>query len=344
MSAARENVREIINAAHRAAELCRQMLAYAGKAPSALEKTNLSELIGEMSQLLKSSISDNTILNLSLGHGILPILADPGQLRRIVMNLIINASEAIGDQSGVITVKVGVTQCDENYLCKTVLDYKPASGMYVYLEISDNGCGIETDKKERIFDPFYSTKFIGRGLGLALVIGIVRAHRGALDVYSEPGKGTTFKVLFPAIGKSGDNSAVEENFEISGASNLSGSGTILLVDDEKSLRDLGANMLEMLGFRVVSASDGFEAVEVFRHRQNEIDLVLLDLTMPRMDGIQAFSKMCELNPEIRVVISSGYSEDDVISQFAGKSLAGVLQKPYTLSKLSELLSGIIHRH
>jgi PAS domain S-box-containing protein len=340
VSAARENIREIINASQRAADLCRQMLAYAGKAQSIFEKIDLSELIGEMAQLIKNSISNKTVLNLNLSHGLSLIHADLGQIRQVVMNLIINASEAIGDQNGIITVKTGVAPYDKDYLCKTALDDKLVPGKYVYLELHDTGCGIENDKKDRIFDPFYSTKFTGRGLGLAAVMGIVRAHKGALHVFSEPGKGTTFKVLFPEMENNGGNMGVQESHEISGVSTWSGCGTVLLVDDEKSLREVGAKMLETLGFNVLIASDGLEAVEIYRQRQKDIDLVLLDLTMPRMDGVQAFAKLCELNPDIQVVLASGYSEEDVSLRFAGKGLAGVLQKPYTLSKLRELLVGI----
>jgi PAS domain S-box-containing protein len=340
VSAARENVREIINASHRAADLCRQMLAYAGKAPSCFEKIDLSELIGEMAQLIKNTISKKTVLNLNLSPGLSPIHADLRQIRQVVMNLIVNASEAIGDQNGIITLKTGVAPCDKDYLCKTALDDKLVPGMYVYLEVHDTGCGIEDDKKERIFDPFYSTKFTGRGLGLAAVMGIVRAHKGALCVFSEPGKGTTLKVLFPEMENNGDNKDAQGKSERCRTSNWSGSGTVLLVDDEKSLRVLGEKMLETLGFNVLMASDGLEAVEIYRQRQKDIDLVLLDLTMPRMDGARAFSKLCKLNPAIRVVLTSGYSEEDVSSRFEGKDLAGVLQKPYTLNKLRELLAGI----
>lgn len=341
-SSSRENLREIIKAAHRAADLCRQMLAYAGKAPSNFEQIDLSELIGEMFHLIKTSIPKKTILKLNLSQDVLPVHVDPGQIRQVVMNLIINASEAIGDTEGTITIRTGVIKCDEYYLCKTSLNKKPAPGMYVYLEINDTGCGIEADKKERIFDPFYTTKFTGRGLGLAAVIGIVRAHNGALDVYSEPGKGTTFKVLFPAMENNGSNALKDKVSEFPCVSNWFGNGTVLLADDEKSLRVLGKNMLETLGFSVLTASDGAEVVDIYREHQEHIDIVLLDLTMPRMDGAQAFSKLWEMNPDIRVILASGYNEEDVASRFAGQGLAGVLQKPYTLSKLRELLSKIIH--
>ena len=204
MSPARGSLTEITTAARRAADLCQQMLAYAGKAAFALERVGLRELVEEMAHLLKTAISKKAILNLNLERDLPPIQADPSQIRQIVMNLIINASEAIGDRSGVITVSVGATRCDEEYLQKTELHDGLAPGLYVHLEVTDTGCGMDAETRSRIFEPFFSTKFTGRGLGLAAVLGIVRAHKGALKVYSEPGKGTTFKVLFPALEEAGE--------------------------------------------------------------------------------------------------------------------------------------------
>ena len=181
------------------------MLAYAGKASFALERVELRELVEEMAHLLKTAISKKAILNLNLERGLPPIEADPSQIRQIVMNLIINASEAIGDRSGVITVSVGATRCDEEYLRKTELHDDLAPGLYVHLEVTDTGSGMDAETRSRIFEPFFSTKFTGRGLGLAAVLGIVRAHKGALKVYSEPGKGTTFKILFPALAEGEDS-------------------------------------------------------------------------------------------------------------------------------------------
>jgi CheY-like chemotaxis protein len=312
------------------------MLAYAGKASIALERVVLRDLVEEMAHLLKTAISKKAILNLNLERGLPPIEADPSQIRQIVMNLIINASEAIGDRSGVITVSVGATRCDEEYLRRTELRETLAPGLYLHLEVADTGCGIGEETRSRIFEPFFSTKFTGRGLGLAAVLGIVRAHNGALKVYSEPGKGTTFKILFPALTERED---VPRSPESSPPAGWRGKGTILLVDDEESLVALGARMLEHLGFTVLTAADGLQAVDSYRERGKEIDLVLMDLTMPHMDGAEAFEELRRLNPAVRVVLASGYSHEDVASRFAGKGLDGVLQKPYTLAKLRELLAG-----
>ncbi len=338
MSPARGSITEITTAARRAADLCRQMLAYAGKASFALERVGLRDLVEEMAHLLKTAISKKAILNLNLERDLPPIEADPSQIRQIALNLIINASEAIGDRSGVITVSVGATRCDEEYLQKTELREDLAPGLYVHLEVTDTGVGMDAETRSRIFEPFFSTKFTGRGLGLAAVLGIVRAHKGALKVYSEPGKGTTFKILFPAMAEG------EDATRPSGVSPLAewrGKGTILLVDDEESLVALGARMLEHLGLTVLTAADGLQAVELYRERGKEIDLVLMDLTMPHMDGAEAFGELRRLNPNVRVVLASGYSHEDVAARFAGKRLSGVLQKPYTLAKLRESLGGLM---
>jgi len=338
MSAARQSITQITLAGRRAAELCHQMLAYAGKASFALERMDLRELIEEMAHLLKTSISKKAILNLHLERGLPPIEADPSQIRQIVMNLIVNASEAIGDKSGVITVSTGATRCDEAYLRKTELCDDLAPGLYVYLEVADTGCGMDAETRTRIFEPFFSTKFAGRGLGLAAVMGIVRAHKGALKVYSEPGKGTTFKILFPAletgeeVARAGEDTALAE---------WRGKGTVLLADDEESVRAVGARILERLGFTVLTVADGREAVALYRERGGEIVLVVLDLTMPHMDGAETFGELRRINPDVRVILASGYGREDVASRFAGKGLAGVLQKPYTRNKLKELLAGLM---
>jgi PAS domain S-box-containing protein len=338
MSPARGSISEITTAACRAADLCRQMLAYAGKSSFALERVGLRDLVEEMAHLLKTAISKKAILNLNLERGLPPIEADPTQIRQIVMNLIINASEAIGDRSGVITVSVGATRCDEEYLLGTEEREALAPGLYVHLEVTDTGHGMDAEMQSRIFDPFFSTKFTGRGLGLAAVLGIVRAHKGALKVYSEPGKGTTFKILFPALAEGEEATRSPDSSPLG---DWRGTGTILLVDDEESLVALGARMLEHLGFSVLTAADGLQAVEQYREKGNTIDLVLMDLTMPHMDGAEAFGELRRLNPDVRVVLASGYSNEDVAVRFAGKGFSGVLQKPYNLSSLREALAGLM---
>ena len=338
LSPARRNLQEITTAAQRATDLSFQMLAYAGKAVFAVERVDLRELIEEMAHLIKTAISKKATLTLNLEKGLSPIQGDPSQIRQIVMNLIINASEAIGDRSGVITVSVGAIQCGEEHLKESELQDSLLPGLYVRLEVTDTGIGMDAGTQSRIFEPFFSTKFTGRGLGLAAVLGIIRSHKGALKVYSEPGKGTTFKVLFPALEDAGTEARTNDS---SARADWRGKGTILLVEDEEGLIDMGSQMLERLGFTVLTAADGLQAVELYRERGKEIDLVLMDLTMPHMDGAEAFGELRRMNPEVRVVLASGYSHEDVALRFAGKGLAGVLQKPYNLAKLWETLAGLM---
>ncbi len=314
------------------------MLAYTGKATFFMEKVDLHEMIEEMVHLLKTSISKKAILNLDLERNLPPIMADPSQIRQIIMNLIINASDAIDQRSGVITISLGAARCDNDYLSRTELYEELTPGLYVYIEVIDTGCGMDNETQKHIFEPFFTTKFTGRGLGLAAVLGIVRAHKGAIKVYSEKNKGTTFKILFPAITPDNDNGTKSVESE---GMEWKGRGIVLIADDEESLRALGASMLEHLGFKVITASDGKEAVEIYSSYPEKINLVILDLTMPHMDGSQAFGELKRLDPDVKVIIASGYNKDDVGARFAGKNLCGVLQKPYSMSKLKELLSSVI---
>ncbi|NJM13821.1 MAG: response regulator [Synechococcaceae cyanobacterium SM1_2_3] len=322
----------------RAAELCRQMLAYSGKGRFAIENIRLGALIGEMVSLLKSSLSKKAILNLNLKEPLPTMRGDPSQIRQVVMNLVINASEAIGERSGVVTISTGVMECSHEYLCDVYLDERLTEGAYVWLQIADTGCGMDAETQRRIFEPFFTTKFTGRGLGLSAVLGIVRGHRGTLKVYSKPGKGTTIKVLFPI--------ATEDAMPVGaydGAmpSDWRGTGIVLLVDDEESIRGMGTRMLERLGFQVLAAADGRAALEIYRARRDEIALVLLDLTMPHMDGTETFRELRRIDPSVRVVISSGYTESEIAPRFASERLSGFLQKPYALYALAQCLRGAL---
>jgi CheY-like chemotaxis protein len=201
----------------------------------------------------------------------------------------------------------------------------------VYLEIADTGCGMDKGTVEKIFDPFFTTKFTGRGLGMAAVLGIIRGHKGAIKVYSEPDKGATFKILLPASSRS------EEVFNDTDDNNAwKGAGVVLLVDDEETIRALGSEMLRELGFEVVTAEDGRHALELFKER-DDFKCVILDLTMPHLDGEQTFRELRQIRPDIKVIMSSGYNELEVTQRFVGKGLAGFIQKPYRLSVLREAL-------
>ena len=325
-------IKEIENASIRAAELIKQMLAYSGKGRFVVQPLNLSRVVEEMAHLLQTVISKKAVLRFDFDANLPIIEADATQVRQVVMNLITNASDAIGEKSGVIALRTGVVHVDQYYLTTTYVPEKLAEGYYAFLEASDTGCGMDSATMEKIFDPFFTTKFIGRGLGLAAVLGIVRGHKGAIKVYSEPTRGTTFKVLFPASNRTeGTTEATSQ------ADAWRGTGTILVVDDEETVRAVARKMLEKAGFQVLSANDGREGVDLFRQHIQEIAAVLLDLTMPHMNGVEAFREMRLLRSDVRVVLMSGYNEQEVINQFAGKGLAGFVQKPFRANELLAVL-------
>ena len=334
-SPAVDNLKRIEQASARAADLAKQMLAYSGKGKFVVEHLDMSRLLEEMLHMLEVSISKKAVLRFNLTHPIPSVEADATQLRQIIMNLVINASEAIGDKSGVIAISTGYMDCDRSYLKDVWLDENLTEGLYVYLEIADTGCGMDKETLSKLFDPFFTTKFTGRGLGMAAVLGIVRGHKGAIKVYSELNKGTSFKVLLPA------SSRPAELFNgYSYKDDWHGSGTVLLVDDEETVRGIGTEMLRELGFTVITAADGREGVAAFKQNP-DIAFVILDLTMPHMDGEQCFRVLKQLNPNVKVIISSGYNEQEVTERFVSKGLAGFIQKPYKLSVLKDAIKGMI---
>jgi CheY-like chemotaxis protein len=304
-----------------------------------VQAVDLRELVEEMLHLLQVSISKKAVLQFHFATGLPAVEADATQLRQIIMNLIVNASEAIGDRSGVIAVITGAVYCDASYLRDVMGAPNLQPGLYVSLEVSDSGCGIDRAALPRIFDPFYSTKFTGRGLGLAAVVGILRSHKAGIKVYTEPGKGSCFKLLFPPSTSSAQPLAPAASSTVG----WKGTGTVLLADDEETVRALGRRMLEKLGFRVIDAQDGKEALAAFAEHRDEIRCVILDLTMPHLDGEACFREMRRLSPDVRVLLSSGYNEQEVISRFVGKGLAGFVQKPYTLSDLLSKLRDVLER-
>ena len=330
-SPARYNIERVRTAAIRASELTNQMLAYSGKGRFVVEALDVNKIIEEMVHLMEVSISKKAVLKLTFTEDIPPIEADAAQVRQVILNLITNASDAVGDRSGVITITTGVLDVDEAYLTSTFLDEGLAEGTFTFIEVSDTGVGMDAETIEKMFDPFFTTKFTGRGLGLAAVLGIVRGHGGAIKVYSQPGKGTTFKVLFPSSGlksELGDKEAGLRDLR-----DWRGSGTVLVVDDEESVRTVASLVLKRFGFDVLTAEDGRKAVEIYREYADEIVAVLLDMTMPYMGGEETFTELRRIKPDVKVVLISGYNEQDAPSHFAGKGLAGFIQKPFQLEKM-----------
>jgi len=333
-SPATDNLHNIERAAARAADLAKQMLAYSGKGKFVVETIALNHLLEDMLHMLEVSISKKAVLRLNLHQQLPNVEVDATQIRQIIMNLVINASEAIGDKSGVIAINTGCVDCDKNYLKNVWLDENLTGGLYVYMEIADTGCGMDKETLAKIFDPFFTTKFTGRGLGMAAVLGIVRGHKGAIKVYSEVNKGTAFKILLPASSKPAEyfNGGTQHD-------DWKGTGKVLLVDDEETVRGIGVEMLKELGFTTITANDGREAVEIYKATP-DIDFVILDLTMPHMDGEQCFCELRQINPTVKVIMSSGFNEQEVTQKFVGKRLAGFIQKPYKLSVLRKAIQEI----
>jgi two-component system, cell cycle sensor histidine kinase and response regulator CckA len=346
VSPARRSIMEITTASRHAADLAKQMLAYSGKGRFVLEPIHAGELLSEMSHLLEVSISKHVILKYKNADNLPRFMGDASQVRQVVMNLITNASEAIGEKSGVVALSTGAMDCDRFYLDTdsdfqfTAPDEPLPEGMYVYFEVSDTGCGMDAKTNAKIFDPFFTTKFTGRGLGMSALQGIVRGHRGTIKIYSEQGVGTTFKVLFP-VGEPEQEIDDSEAQPVEAISKWKSSGVILIVDDEPTVLAVGGRMLEHAGFDVLKAGDGREAMEVFREHHESIVCVLLDLTMPHMDGTEVFRQMRLINPTISVVLCSGYNEHDALQNFTVKGLAGFIQKPYTLAVLREKLVKVL---
>jgi PAS domain S-box-containing protein len=343
-SPARSRIERAIQATRRAADLTGQMLAYAGKGRFLVREMNLGEAVRQNLDMLKASISKHVRLNLDLGWDLPAITADPEQIQQVVVNLIANASEAIGDGPGVISLTVGVLDCDDSFLLRSRLEEKPPAGRFVFLEVSDTGCGMDQETQLRLFEPFFTTKFLGRGMGMPAVLGIVRGHKGAILVDCEPDRQTTVRVLFPVTGRAPtDRVDAAEAGAVPWADTEAPLpfGTVLVVDDETVVREVARAMLERIGCRVLTAGGGLEAVEVFRAHAGEISCVILDLTMPDMDGVATFGELRRVNPDAKVILSSGHNEQEATRRFAGKGLAGFIHKPYQIQSLRVILERIL---
>ncbi len=320
----------------KATNLTRQMLAYSGRGTFEIKPLNLNALVEEMTHLLSISISKKVAIRYSLDRTLPLIEADASQLQQVVMNLVINASDAIGDNPGTITVRTGAMSADADYLERTFQSQPMAPGTFVTLEVADDGSGMSPETLKRIFEPFFTTKFSGRGLGLSAIQGIIKGHGGGIRVYSEPGRGTTFKLLFPATGAAaGPHSAQEAPQRYRGA------GTILVVDDEESIRSMAAGILAQMGFDALLAADGMEALVLYETHKADIRLIIMDLTMPHMDGAEAFAALRARGHATPVVLSSGFNESEAVNRFKGEGLAGFLQKPYRVQSFIQAVKGAL---
>jgi two-component system cell cycle sensor histidine kinase/response regulator CckA len=325
---------EIVNASERAAHLTKQMLAYAGKGKFITGAIDLSQETEDVVRLVHASISKRIDLRLDLPKHLPAVHADPGQVQQVIMNLVVNAAEAIGEAYGRVTIRTGVhaagpLQLGSNSLSEP--DLPP--GSYVFLEVRDTGCGMDEATKAKIFDPFFTTKFTGRGLGLAAVGGIVRGHKGAIEVSSIPNQGSTFVVWFPATTEAAPP-AIEDTPVVEAAPAQPGE-TILVVDDEQVVLRTAQAALQRRGYTVLLAESGPAAIDIFRRRAKEVSLVILDLSMPGMSGQETLPEIRKVRPDISVVVSSGYNEAETLRLFSGQRISGFLQKPYTALRLAE---------
>ncbi len=328
---------DIVASSEHAADLCRQMLAYSGRGRFILEALSLNAIVHEMGLLLKALIGKKVSLEYDLMPDLPHLEGDATQISQIVMNLVTNASEAIGEDPGTISISTGVRNCESDFLASTWLDDSLPSGEYVYLELADTGRGMNAEDLEKIFDPFFTTKFTGRGLGLAAVFGIVRGHRGAVNVESAPGEGTRFTVFLPSLGTSGPLADAKQT-----ASPVALRGdSLLLVDDEPLVRRTASSMLQKAGYSVLLAADGREALEVYEEHSSSISCVLLDLTMPKMDGEETFDELRQLGCEVPILLCSGFDAEETAERFSGKDVAGFLQKPYRMKELLSTLSAVL---
>jgi PAS domain S-box-containing protein len=334
---AKRHLEQVHTAIDRAAELCRQLLAYSGKGRFLIEVLDLNKIVLEMTHLLRVSIGKGVQLTFDLADNLPSIEADPSQIRQAVMNLVINASEAIGDHDGEICIQTGLGPMTSDPKFRAYLSHDHPQNDSVFLRVQDSGCGMDQETLKRIFDPFFTTKFTGRGLGLAAILGIVRSHRGALLVDSDIGRGTTFCVHFPPA----TTQAAPEKIADAPDSPLRSSGLILLVEDELTVRDLVKEALEIMGFTVLLASNGQEGVNLFQKQPEEILAVLLDLTMPVMGGEQAFQLIQKIRPGTPVILMSGYSEQEAHHILGNPGMAGFMQKPFKLLELSRTLKRVL---
>jgi PAS domain S-box-containing protein len=331
-------LQKIQKSTQRGSDITKQMLSYTGHVKFTLEEINLAELIKEMNQFIEISTSNKCIFKYDIEENLPTIQGDTGQIRQVIMNLIMNASEAIESNNGIITLKTGKIACNETYLCKNYPEENLSEGIYLYLDISDTGCGIEEDIQSKIFDPFFTTKFLGRGLGLAAVHGIVRVHKGAIKVFSKKGEGTTMRLLFPALRYLPEK---EKERELTAPKVYANGRTILVIDDAEDICTVAGKLLGKAGFTVMTASNGQEGLEIFRASCEDISLIILDVAMPVMSGEKAFKELKLIKSDVPVILTSGYNEDHALSRFGEAEIAGFIQKPYRGQDLIEMVNSIV---
>jgi two-component system, cell cycle sensor histidine kinase and response regulator CckA len=326
---ARRSLTQIELAARRAADLTRQMLAYAGKSPLIFQPVDLNQIIEETAQLIQSSIPRHVALRFDLAPGLPPVDGDPSQLRQIVMNLLINGAEAITAAAGEVVVHTAAGPIDQERILAAHTASLTAEH-YVTLTVRDTGSGMDSATRTRIFEPFFSTKFAGRGLGLAAVLGIVRSHRGAILVESAPEAGSTFQVLLPRHEDAAASTAVHKSPDARSTVR----GTVLVIDDEPDIRTVTQQMLRRIGLDVHTAADATSALRILAAHTALIRLILIDVTMPDMAGPELSNALLSIQPDARFIVMSGHNEAEALDGFPPTAVAAFLAKPFTLAELT----------
>ncbi|RMH64533.1 MAG: PAS domain-containing sensor histidine kinase [Calditrichaeota bacterium] len=331
---AQNNLMKIEQIAGRAADLCNQMLAYSGRGNFVIKTVNMNTMIQDIIELINVSLSKKIQIIYDLEKDLPNNDADAQQMSQVILNLITNAADAIGSNPGIITVKTYSDFFDSAELHSSYMESVPAEGRYTVFEVRDTGKGMDQDTISKIFEPFFTTKFTGRGLGLSAVLGIIRGHKGCIQIESTPGKGSVFRVFLPVSEK--------EKTEAGRPAQLPGQdwkaeGRVLVADDETHILEMAEAVLQKIGYTVVTAPNGLEAVELFRQAPDSFDLIILDLTMPVLSGEEAYDHIREIAPDIPVILSSGFTDTEARIRFKDKAPAGFLQKPYTIEKLRHTL-------
>jgi len=333
----KQNVEAIAAAADRASQLTKQLLSYAGTTRYQMRPIDLNAMIRENHQLLKMRIPKSVKFVTNFHEPLPKISADYVQLQEAIMNCVTNAAEAIGDNAGTVAIETAVRDMTPELISRwRWLSGELPPATYVLLSVSDTGCGIDEQTLGKIFDPFFTTKFTGRGLGLAAVLGIVRGHQGGIAVESRVGKGTRLLFALPVIVdpvEAVPEEAPRAPESAEPAAERKSAGKILVIDDEKTVRELISDILESVSLDVTQATDGLDGIAAYVREQQEIDLVMLDLSMPGMSGDKVFQKLREINPDVKVILSSGYAEDDVQNRYSMVRVDGYLQKPFTTRSL-----------
>jgi len=318
-------LQDIDIAATQAADLCRQLLAYSGKGRFRLQTVNLNVLLTEMLQLIRVTLTGGASLHAAFDTEPLPVHVDTSQIQQVVLNLVTNAVEALGDTPGVVTVRTSSCHCDREYLKQLTPETDLEPGDYICLEVTDTGSGMTTETLARLFDPFFTTKESGHGLGLAAVRGIASGHNGIIRVYSEIGRGTTFRLLLPRA----SDEVVSVKPQPDGTAAIEGRrGTILVVDDQPMVLKTCCRIIERAGYATLCAENGAEALKVFDAFEGDVRAAILDMTMPVMGGVEALRQLRVRNSELPVLLCSGFNDQDATNLFAGRGLAGFIQKPY----------------